>query len=203
MKWIGLTGGIGSGKSTVAKVLRSKGFAVIDADEMARRSVGPGSAALAEVVRAFGQKILNPDGSLDRKALGGMVFGNPSQLETLEKITHPAIQKLVLEERRRFESEGRALAFYDIPLLFEKSLEALFDTIVVVDCPLPLRIQRVMRRDGLSEEEVRLRIARQHPLEEKEKRAHFVLINDGEEGHLEAQVQRMIAEVTNPKSSRK
>src|SRR5688572_21949397 len=141
MKWIGLTGGIGSGKSTVAKALRSKAFTVIDADEMARRAVEPKSQGLDEIVQAFGQKILKPDGSLDRKSLGMMVFSDPSQLEKLEKIIHPHIQALVKAERARLSGKG-GLLFYDIPLLYEKSMESQFDSVVVVDCPLELRIQR-------------------------------------------------------------
>ena len=192
MTWIGLTGGIGSGKSTVAKALRLKGFAVIDADEMARRAVSPGSPGLNAVVQTFGQKILNPDGSLDRKALGAAVFSDASQLETLEKIIHPQVQELVRKERELLERQGHTLLFYDVPLLYEKALEKQFDAVLVVDCPEPERIRRVQLRDGLSETEIKKRLAHQLPLENKVKKAHYVVENQGDLKDLETQLDRII-----------
>lgn len=193
MKWMGLTGGIGSGKSTVAAILREKGFAVIDADEMARLAVSPGSDTLQKIVRVFGPEILNPDGSLNRRALGDLVFQDSKLLLELEQIVHPKVQELTQQKRQELEAGGSKAAFYDVPLLYEKKLEKQFDAIVVVSSGEEQQIERVMIRSAISREEVRRRIATQMQLAEKVKKADFVIHNDRDMAHLRAQVDQLIA----------
>jgi dephospho-CoA kinase len=124
MKWLGLTGGIASGKSTVAKILRELSVPVVDADELSRQAVRPGTAGLKKIKSQFGAIILNSDGTLNRGALGKIVFGSQEKLHLLEAILHPEIQELRAQERRRLEREGTLIAFYDVPLLFEKICKA-------------------------------------------------------------------------------
>lgn len=201
MRWIGLTGGIGSGKSSVAKLLRSKGFAVLDADEVARRAVEPGTPAFNRVIQTFGQKFLSPDGSLDRKSLGNFVFQNKTRLEELEQILHPAIRQEIKEQATLLEQQGHSLIFYDVPLLYEKNMESQFETVIVVDAPLEIRIERVMKRDNLRRELIEQRIAQQKPLEEKVKQAHFVIDNSKDEKWLEQKLNEVLKVITMPKSS--
>lgn len=191
MKWIGLTGGLASGKSTVARLLRAKGYPVIDADEIAKNVVAPGTKGLAEVLAEFGKDLRLPDGSLDRNALGQRVFGLPDRLLKLESIIHPLVQAEASARRKAFASQGFRLAFYDVPLLFEKNLTG-FDAVVVVSAPEDLRRVRVASRDGLSAADITKRLAAQTPLAEKEARADIVLKNDGDLASLEAQVDDML-----------
>jgi dephospho-CoA kinase len=123
---VGLTGGIGSGKSTFAAALRARGVPVLDADALARAAVAPGSPALAEIARAFGSGVLTPDGALDRARVAAIVFADPEARRRLEAITHPAVRRAMLEETARLVAAGHALAFYDVPLLYEKARRADF-----------------------------------------------------------------------------
>lgn len=195
MKWIGLTGGLGSGKTTVARMLRTKGYPVVDADEIARAAVAPGTEGLREVLAHFGGDLRRSDGTLDRRALGRRVFGEPEKLLKLESLLHPRVQAEVSARRKAFASQGFRVAFYDVPLLFEKNLEG-FDAIVVVTAPEDVRQARVKARDNLSDAEIVQRLASQIPLSEKEARATFVLRNDGDLGHLEMQVDDLIKVLT-------
>jgi dephospho-CoA kinase len=192
MLWIGLTGGLGTGKSSVANILRRRGHLVIDADEMARLAVGPGSAALAKVVAVFGREVLDQEGHLDRRKLGAKVFTDPAALADLEAIVHPEVKKLTLERRRAAEADGRRIAFYDVPLLFEKKMESDFDKIVVVAASGEQQMARTMARDGLTRAEVEKRLASQIPVAEKVKRAKFVIDNTGTEEDLELEVDEML-----------
>ena len=135
MQWIGLTGGIATGKSTAAEILRKLGYPVIDADAVSRQAVGPGTMGLQEVVRTFGQDVLLADGSLDRKKMATAVFDNPQLREKLEIILHPLIQAEVARQRQELEKNGHQLAIYDVPLLFEKNLDNQFDQIILVYAP--------------------------------------------------------------------
>lgn len=202
MRWIGLTGGIGSGKSTVAKLLRSKGFIVLDADEMARKVVEPGQEAFEKVVETFGQNFVGPDGSLDRKALGEQVFKDKSKLSQLEQILHPAIRQTIMLKAKQYERQGHKILFYDVPLLYEKKMESQFEKVIVVDAPLEQRLQRVMRRDQLPRDLIEARVQSQLPLEEKVKQAHFVVDNSKDENWLEQQVDELIRDITSPTNSR-
>jgi dephospho-CoA kinase len=163
----GLTGGVASGKSTVASRFRERGLPVIDADALARKLVEPGSEGLAAVVEAFGAGVLTPDGALDRKALAACVFGDAAQRERLNQLLHPRVRRLTRREADRLEREGEPLACYEAALLVENGLERELRPLVVVAAPVELQLVRLMRRDGLSESEARQRLGAQLPLERK------------------------------------
>ncbi|QLY26096.1 dephospho-CoA kinase [Bdellovibrio sp. KM01] len=190
MKWIGLTGGIGCGKSTVSRMLRDRGYNVIDADEVAREVVRGGTSGLKAIVQEFGDVLL-PDGDLDRRKLGQIVFGNPDRLQALEAITHPLIRKEIARRRQTLEDMNTPLALYDIPLLFETHAQANFDKIVVVSCTRNQQKERLLRRNQLSESEIDMRIASQIPIASKETEADFVLQNNRDEQHLLKEVERL------------
>jgi dephospho-CoA kinase len=175
----GLTGGLGSGKSSVAAHYRARGLAVIDADALARSVVAPGSPGLSEITAAFGRAMLQPDGSLDRARLARHVFGDAAARERLEQITHPRIQALRDAEVAALAAAGEPLACYEVPLLFEKGLERGLRPVVVVVVPEELQIERAMRRDNAPEAQVRARLAAQLPLAEKARRADHVIDNSG------------------------
>ncbi len=184
MKWIGLTGGIATGKSTASRIFREQGLPVIDADELARAAVQIGSKAHGEIVRVFGPGVVAPDGSLDRKALGSVVFGAKDKLHQLELIVHPEVRRLQREARENLKAQRHELAIYDVPLLFEKDLEYDFDATVVIACSIENQLQRLMKRDGISEEEAKKRISTQLSMAEKIKRATFMIRNDRDEAEL-------------------
>lgn len=192
MKWIGLTGGIASGKSTVAQLIRSRGFQVVDADLLAREVVEPGSTGLLRVVQEFGPDILKPDGSLNRKLLGERVFERPEQLEKLERILHPLIQNRTAEVRKELVEQGEEVAFYDVPLLYEKKMQPQFNSIVVVSTDLETQKHRMKMRDGLADSEIEKRLKSQIPLSEKEKDANYVIKNSGSISDLEKQVDHLL-----------
>ncbi|MCS7051219.1 MAG: dephospho-CoA kinase [Thermomicrobium sp.] len=173
---IGLTGNIACGKSLVLRELETLGAETIDADQVARRVTAPGSPVLAAIVAAFGSSILRPDGSLDRRALGAIVFRDPEALRQLEAITHPVI---VAEIRRRIAESDRPVVVIDAIKLFESSLARECDEVWVVTCRPDQQLARLMHRDGLSEEEALARIRAQSPQEEKVARADRVIDNSG------------------------
>jgi len=177
---IGLTGGIGSGKSTVSRMLKRRGARIVDADQIARHLVEPGQPALAEIVRAFGKEVLRPDGSLDRKRLAGLIFRDEKQRHCLNAIVHPR----VFEEQARIiariaNEDPDAMVIIDAALLIEVGLNKNVEKLIVVYVPLRLQIERLMLRDRLSEAEALMRIRSQMPLEEKAKIADFVVDNSG------------------------
>lgn len=190
MKLYGLTGGIASGKSTVARALRSLGATVVDADQLAREVVAPGQPAL-EDIRARWPQVVSADGTLDRKALGTVVFADPDARAELEAITHPRIAarsaKLLGDARER----GEPVAFYEAALLVEKGLDAGFDGLIVVSAPEAVQVQRLMTRDGLDEASARQRLAAQAPLARKLERATHVVDNAGNLEHTQAQVEAL------------
>lgn len=188
---IGLTGGIACGKSTVSAMLVRRGAILIDADRLAREVVEPGTPALAEVVRVFGQAVLRGDGTLDRQELGRLVFGSEEKRRTLEDILHPPIRKLMLE--RMAEAEKQApdkLVVVDVPLLYESELEDYYQEVMVVYAPEEVQLARLMERNGLSEEEARKRLKAQMPIEWKKEWADHVVDNSGELSATEEQVER-------------
>jgi len=195
MLWIGLTGGIACGKSSVTRLLRTKGLPVIDADELAREVVRAGTKGLSEIAQAFGPEAIGPDGELDRKRIGEWVFGHPENLAKLEAIVHPRVRELQDQRRRELEARGEAIAFYDVPLLFEKKMEPLFDRILAVVCSPEPQIARLMARNGLSRAEAEVRIRSQVPADEKARRAHDVIWNDGDLASLEAAVDGYLAKI--------
>jgi dephospho-CoA kinase len=189
---VGLTGGLASGKSTFASALRARGAPVVDADAIAREVVRPGEPALAEIVRAFGAGVLDASGALDRPAVSARVFADPEARRRLEAITHPAIRKAMLEETARLAASGHDLAFYDAPLLFEVGLDAALDSVVVVWAPPEQQRARAVARGGLAPEEAEARLAAQLPLDEKARRADFVVLNDGPPEALGAKAARLL-----------
>lgn len=195
MKWLGLTGGIASGKSEVTRILNQKGIPVVDADQVAREVVVPGSQGLSQVVKAFGSTILNPDGSLDRTKMGKLVFTNPSQLKQLEMILHPLIQARVKKLRQQLEEKQMAVAFYDVPLLFEKNLQNQFDGVLVVWCQPAQQLKRLMLRDGLSENQAQRRIDLQLPIDEKKSRSDWVIDNSGSPDLLPGKVSEILQKI--------
>ncbi|QXE89352.1 dephospho-CoA kinase [Geomonas subterranea] len=191
MRIIGLTGGIASGKTSAAQLFEKLGAAVIDADQLAREVVQPGEEALARIAETFGDKVLNPDGTLNRAALGGIVFADPSARRTLEGITHPAIKKRAEEKLRRLREAGTGTAFYVAPLLFEAGITSRVHEVWVVYLDRETQIERLMVRDGLSREAALSRIASQMPMEEKKKLGKIVIDNRGSREDLEAQVLKL------------
>src|SRR6478609_2755580 len=187
LRVFGITGGIGSGKSTVAALLRERGVPVVDADELARQAVAPGSPGLADVVQAFGTEVLGADGSLDRKKLGALVFSDETARKRLNSLTHPRVRQLSQERFAELGRQGVELAGYDVPLLFEVGLDAVLQPVVVVAASEATQLARVMARDGSSEGDARARIAAQLPLDEKRRRANYVLENDGSRAELAMQ----------------
>ncbi len=177
---VGLTGGIASGKSSVARMFQEMGAHVIDADELAREVVKPGTPGWREVVETFGEEYLLPDGSLDRKKLAKRIFSHPPDKAKLEAIIHPRI--LELRERRTreiLEKHPHAVIIFEVPLLIEKGLQDKVDKVVVVWVPRELQIRRLMERDGLTRQEAQERLKSQLPLDEKLKYAHYVIDNSG------------------------
>ena len=195
MLWVGLTGGIGTGKSSVTRILRQHGLPVVDADELARQVVKMGTDGHTEVVLAFGPKSISDDGELNRKEIGAQVFGDRTKLDVLEKIIHPRVRELCLQEKDQLASQGYEMAFYDVPLLYEKKLEDTFDQVVVVTCDPEIQKGRLIKRDGFTEEEALKRIAAQLPLEQKVKAAHFTIDNNGSIFDLEKQVAQLLVKL--------
>lgn len=192
MKMIGLTGGIGSGKSTVAKLLAEHGFSVVDADQLAREVVEPGQPALAELAEAFGQDVLLADGSLNRSELAARAFVDKERTELLNAITHPRIQEL--RERRFQEAEdaGSDAVVYDMPLLVEQGVDKNMDLTVVVDVDVEERIRRLVATRGLTEEDARRRIAAQVADAERLAAADVVIDNNGPVEALGEQVDQLV-----------
>lgn len=192
MKWVGLTGGIATGKSTVSKILVSRHLPVVDADQLAREAVAAGSEALIEIARVFGPGALLQTGELDRKALGAIVFSDRTKLSILEGIIHPKVRELCLTKRRELEAAGNSVAFYDVPLLFEKNMRDQFDSVLLVACNPELQRQRMAARDGLAAEEIERRLAAQIPIHEKVALSDYVIHNDGTIEDLERAVDQYI-----------
>jgi dephospho-CoA kinase len=176
----GLTGGFASGKSSVAAHWRGRGLHVIDADDIAREVLAKGSPGLAEVVQAFGQEVLHGDGSLDRKKLASVVFGDEEARKRLEGITHPRIVATTLQRASDLESQNEGIACYEASLLVERGLADLFRPLVVVASDERSQIARAKARDNLTENEARARLKAQLPLEEKLAVADHVIRNDGD-----------------------
>lgn len=191
---IGLTGSIASGKSTVAAMLKGKGFPIVDADEIARLVVEPGSPVLAEIAHVFGQGILQQDGSLHREKLGEHIFNNAEERQKLNGIIHPAIRQEMLRQRDEWLKNGANTVIMDIPLLFESKLQSFVDKIIVVSVTPDIQKERLMARNVLSEEEADARIRSQLPVVEKERGADAVLYNNGTVEDTERQLVETLSE---------
>jgi dephospho-CoA kinase len=192
---IGLTGGIASGKSAVAKLLLAKGAAVIDADKLARDVVAPGQPALAELVARFGSAILTADGQLDRKRLGAIAFSDEQARRDLGRITHPRIAAASAQAIASWSDAGANVVFYEAALLIENRAHTGLSGVIVVSAPREVQEQRIMARDGLTLDEARARIAAQLPLEDKLKVATWVIDNSGDLDKLAAEVDGVVAEI--------
>ncbi|MGI8665038.1 MAG: dephospho-CoA kinase [Jatrophihabitans sp.] len=188
MPSIGLTGGIGSGKSTVAAGLAELGAVVIDADALAREVVRPGTAGLTAVIARFGAELLTPDGTLDRPALGQLVFADGQALADLNAIVHPLVAKRTAELTAA--AGAGSVVVYDVPLLVENNLAAGFEAVIVVEAPLPVRLSRLADR-GMDADTARARIARQATDEQRRTVATEVIDNSGSLAQLHAQVERV------------
>uniref|UniRef100_C6E0C8 Dephospho-CoA kinase n=1 Tax=Geobacter sp. (strain M21) TaxID=443144 RepID=C6E0C8_GEOSM len=191
MRVIGLTGGIASGKTSVANLLERLGAPVIDADQLAREVVEPGERALAQIAESFGNGVLNADGSLNRAALGEVVFADPEKRRKLESITHPAIKERAEEKLARLKAAGVQTAFYVAPLLIEAGITSRVHEVWVVYLDHETQLARLMARDGLSREAALSRIASQMPMEEKRRLGRVVIDNRGSREDLEAEVLRL------------
>ncbi len=191
----GLTGGVASGKSTVAAMVRQLGIDVIDADALAREVVAVGSEGLAEIVRAFGPKVLSPDGSLDRKGLGRLVFSDPKARLELNGIVHPRIGAETKAQVAQLEAAGVSLACYEAALLVENGLADTFRPLVVVALGPELQRSRLTVRDRIAEQEADERLASQLPLADKVAAADYVIDNAGPRSQLASRVAEVVADI--------
>ncbi len=193
MLTVGLTGGIGAGKSEVSRLLVERGAVLIDADRIAREVVEPGTPGLAAVVEAFGEEILAEDGSLDRPRLGALVFSDPDKLATLNSIVHP----LVGARSRELEEAAPedAVVVHDVPLLTENGLARLYDVVIVVDAGTGTQLDRLVRLRGMSEEDARARMAAQATREQRRAVADIVIDNDVPLDALERRIEEVWADL--------
>lgn len=190
MLLVGLTGGIGSGKSTVARMLEERGAVVFDADLLAREAVEPGTPGHAAVIERFGADVLAPGGELDREALASIVFADPSARRDLEQIVHPEVRRLFAEGSEAYHDTDRIVVF-SAPLLVESGMHTAFEILVVVSATVATQIERLMRQRGMSEPAIRARIDAQAPLEDKAAVADFLVDNEGTLAELQSQVERL------------
>ncbi|MGW8991069.1 dephospho-CoA kinase [Streptomyces zhihengii] len=200
MLTVGLTGGIGAGKSEVSRLFVSYGAVLVDADRIAREVVEPGTPGLAAVVEAFGQEVLTPQGELDRPKLGAVVFSDSERLATLNAIVHP----LVGARSRELEAAAGPddVVVHDVPLLTENGLAELYDVVVVVDASPETQLDRLVRLRGMSESDARARMAAQATREERRAVADLVIDNDGPLGELEPQVRKVWDELSRRAAAR-
>ncbi|MCW2637275.1 MAG: dephospho-CoA kinase [Blastococcus sp.] len=192
---IGLTGGIGSGKSTVAALLAARGAVVVDADRIAREVVEPGTPGLASVAEAFGRGILTPEGALDRAALAGIVFADPEARARLDAVVHPLVRHRTAELVAAAAAD--AVVVNDVPLLVETGQASSYDVVLVVQADTETRVARLVQR-GLTEQDARARIAAQATDEQRRAVADVVLDNSGSPGELAEQVERFWVEHVEP-----
>ncbi|NUO38947.1 MAG: dephospho-CoA kinase [Gemmatimonadaceae bacterium] len=188
MLLVGLTGNIGSGKSTVDQLLSERGATIIDADVLARRAVEVGTPAYAAIVERWGTSILAADGSIDRAALRRIVFSEAQELEQLNAMVHPEVERMRAALVEQARQRGDRLVVCDVPLLFERRLTDGYDRIVLVDAPRPVRLERLVRERGLRETEAMEMIVAQMPAELKRARADFVIDNVGTLTQLDQRV---------------
>jgi dephospho-CoA kinase len=187
----GLTGNIGSGKSTVGRMLAARRIPVIDADQVAREVVQPGSEGLREIAARFAG-VLRADGSLDRKALAARVFGDAREREALNAIIHPRIADEVASRMAELAASGEKVAVYEAALIVENGLHEGLDGLILVTAPVEAQVERLRARERMDEAEARARIAAQLPASEKARHATVVIDNSGTEAELQAQVERLV-----------
>jgi len=192
---VGLTGGIGSGKSTIARLLEKRGAVVFDADVLAREVVEPGTPGHAAVIERFGANVLAPGGELDREALASIVFADPAARRDLEAIVHPEVRRRFAEGTEEYQDTERVVVF-SAPLLVETGMHSAFDLLVVVSASTATQIDRLMRDRGMSEDTVRSRIAAQATPEARAEVADVLIDNEGSPEELEHQVERLWSELS-------
>lgn len=194
MLLVGLTGGIGSGKSTVARLLEAHGAVVFDADVLAREVVQPGTPGHAAVIERFGANVLAPGGEIDREALASVVFADPAARRDLEAIVHPEVRRLFAEGSEAYRDTDRVVVL-SAPLLVETGMHTAFDVLVVLSAGVSTQIERLMRERAMSEEAVRARIDAQAPPEAKAEVADVVVDNEGTLSELERQIDGLWADL--------
>lgn len=195
MKLIGLTGGIASGKSTVARILKRLGAAIVDADALAREVVEPGNDAWKDIVEAFGAEVLQPDQTLDRQKLRATIFNNSAARKKLEAIIHPRVRALAEERIHQHAAAGYEIVVYEVPLLFEGNLHEWLRPVVLVACDLEIQKRRLQERDVLSVEASQRHIDAQLSLAEKRRLADYVIENDGSLEDLEREVESVLNKI--------
>lgn len=191
MKLIGLTGGIATGKSAVASLLRQLGANIIDADELGREIARPGQETWQDIVNAFGTEILRGDKTIDREKLRKIVFKDEKARKRLESITHPRIRTLAQQRIRKLAAEGAEVVIYEAPLLFENQVHLWLRPVILVACDLATQKQRLRERDGLNEEEIQQHLKAQMTVEEKRQLADFIIENTGDLETLKRQVKEV------------
>ncbi len=194
---VGLTGGIASGKSTVAAIFREMSIPVIDADQIAKEVVQNGRAAYSKIVETFGKGILQEDLEINRAALGQIIFHNEQERQKLNLIVHPEVRKEMLKQKEQLIAEQYQLVVLDIPLLFESKLTYLVDQVVVVHVNELVQLERLQKRNNLSKEDALARIKSQLPLTEKAKMADFIVNNNGSIAETKEQVIKLVSKLTN------
>ena len=188
---IGLTGGIGTGKSEAARILQELGAVIINADQVGHEAYTPHSEIWQEAVKAFGEDILQPNGEIDRKKLGGIVFSDPEHLARLNRIMHPRMAKMVAERIKLLAEQGKSVVVLEAAILFEAGWDSLVDEVWSTDSPEELVIGRLQARNGLSEEEARRRIGAQMSASERRRRSNVVIDNSGDLADLGRAIQSL------------
>lgn len=191
---VGLTGGIASGKSTVSNLLREMGYTIIDADLEARLAVEIGEPAYNEIILYFGEEIKLPNGQIDRAKLGEIIFNNEEQRLKLNSIVHPDVRRRMLEKREQAVKNGESLVVMDIPLLFESKLTSMVDKVLLVYVDEDTQLERLMERNGFSEEEAIARIKSQMPLKDKVQLSDAVIDNNGTIENTKKQLNIILTE---------
>jgi len=192
---IGLTGNFGCGKSTALKIFAQRGFAVLDADDLAREVVKPGQRAYRQIVKHFGQNILQPDSTIDRAKLARVVFFQTAQRKALDAMVHPPVRRKIRDFMNACQKSHKAMCVVCIPLLYETGMESWFDGVVAVKASRASILERARKSRGMRRSEALARLRAQMPLAEKCKRADFVLDNGGSKLHLRRQVKALLKEL--------
>jgi dephospho-CoA kinase len=195
VKLVGLTGGISSGKSTVAKILERLGAAIVNADVLSREVVEPGQDAWKDIVATFGPDVLQPDQTLDRQKLRNLIFNNPDARKQLEAIIHPRVRALAEQRIREHTAAGFAVVVYEVPLLFEGNIHEWLRPVILVGCDVDVQRRRLEQRDQLDSATAQKHIDAQMSLEDKRRLADYVIENNGTLADLERQVREVLTRI--------
>ncbi len=198
MRIYGLTGGIGSGKSTIAAMFRDEGIPVVDADRIARDVTAPGEYAYLEIVHRFGRGILRDDGTIDRKKLGDIVFSDPARRAELEAVTHPRIVEGIAYALQKLAAEGHRTVIVEAALIHEKGRGGMFDAVIGIRCRRRQQVERLVARDGISEDKVELRLSAQMDVDAKAMASDYVIDNSGDLSATRDQVRALAARLKTP-----